>query len=105
MNTNDFNYGQTVSLLLGSGWECRFSRLADDGNGQIFLLSFLSAELPSGLVSKKLGADVYVSRACMKEPISTNVGGPQLDSVSHRVVVHRGRLAGVHLLQGLVLRH
>lgn len=35
MNTNDFNYGQTI-----------------------FLVSFLSAELPSGLVSKKLGPDV-----------------------------------------------
>ncbi|KAH6681181.1 allantoate permease [Plectosphaerella plurivora] len=37
MNTNDFNYGQTI-----------------------FLLSFLSAELPSGLVSKKLGADRWI---------------------------------------------
>ncbi|KAK0387331.1 hypothetical protein NLU13_5644 [Sarocladium strictum] len=37
MNTNDFNYGQTI-----------------------FLVSFLSAELPSGLVSKKLGADVWI---------------------------------------------
>jgi len=34
MNTNDFNYGQTI-----------------------FLVSFLSAELPSGLISKKLGPD------------------------------------------------
>jgi hypothetical protein len=37
MTTNDFNYGQTI-----------------------FLLSFLCAELPSGLVSKKLGPDLYV---------------------------------------------
>jgi hypothetical protein len=37
MNTNDFNYGQTI-----------------------FLLSFLSAELPSGLISKKVGPDRYV---------------------------------------------
>lgn len=37
MNTNDFNYGQ-----------------------QIFLASFLCAELPSGLVSKKLGADRWI---------------------------------------------
>ncbi|KIL86552.1 hypothetical protein FAVG1_10382 [Fusarium avenaceum] len=37
MNTNDFNYGQTI-----------------------FLVSFLSAELPSGLVSKKLGADRWI---------------------------------------------
>ncbi|KAK1675755.1 major facilitator superfamily transporter [Colletotrichum godetiae] len=37
MTTNDFNYGQTI-----------------------FLLSFLAAELPSGLVSKKLGADVWI---------------------------------------------
>ncbi|KAI1768740.1 MFS general substrate transporter [Hypoxylon sp. FL1150] len=37
MNTNDFNYGQTI-----------------------FLACFLAAELPSGLVSKKLGADVWI---------------------------------------------
>jgi hypothetical protein len=37
MNTNDFNYGQTI-----------------------FLTCFLSAELPSGLISKKLGPDMYV---------------------------------------------
>ncbi|KAK0716264.1 major facilitator superfamily domain-containing protein [Lasiosphaeris hirsuta] len=37
MDTNDFNYGQTI-----------------------FLASFLSAELPSGLVSKKLGADRWI---------------------------------------------
>lgn len=37
MNTNDYNYGQTI-----------------------FLASFLSAELPSGLVSKKLGADRWI---------------------------------------------
>lgn len=37
MDTNDFNYGQTI-----------------------FLVCFLSAELPSGLVSKKLGADVWI---------------------------------------------
>ncbi|EWZ49351.1 putative transporter [Fusarium oxysporum f. sp. narcissi] len=37
MNTNDFNYGQTI-----------------------FLVSFLSAELPSGLISKKLGADRWI---------------------------------------------
>ncbi|GAC96449.1 hypothetical protein PHSY_004029 [Pseudozyma hubeiensis SY62] len=37
MNQNDFNNGQVV-----------------------FLLAFLSAELPSGLISKKLGADVWV---------------------------------------------
>ncbi|EGY16253.1 allantoate permease [Verticillium dahliae VdLs.17] len=37
MDTNDFNYGQTI-----------------------FLVSFLSAELPSGLISKKLGADRWI---------------------------------------------
>ncbi|KAH7324436.1 major facilitator superfamily domain-containing protein [Stachybotrys elegans] len=37
MTTNDFNYGQTI-----------------------FLVCFLSAELPSGLVSKRLGADVWI---------------------------------------------
>ncbi|ETS62765.1 hypothetical protein PaG_02507 [Moesziomyces aphidis] len=37
MNQNDFNNGQVI-----------------------FLLSFLSAELPSGLISKKLGADIWV---------------------------------------------
>ncbi|OTB20474.1 hypothetical protein K445DRAFT_372077 [Daldinia sp. EC12] len=37
MNTNDYNYGQTI-----------------------FLACFLAAELPSGLISKKLGADVWI---------------------------------------------
>ncbi|KAF4310051.1 major facilitator superfamily transporter [Botryosphaeria dothidea] len=37
MDTNDYNYGQTI-----------------------FLVSFLAAELPSGLISKKLGADVWI---------------------------------------------
>ncbi|KAL8347630.1 hypothetical protein RB601_002990 [Gaeumannomyces tritici] len=37
MDTNDFNYGQTI-----------------------FLASFLAAELPSGLISKRLGADRWI---------------------------------------------
>ena len=37
MNTNDYNYGQTI-----------------------FLVSFLAAEIPSGLISKKLGPDVWI---------------------------------------------
>nr|UWK21995.1 major facilitator superfamily transporter (MSF) [Trichoderma rodmanii] len=37
MNTNDFNYGQTI-----------------------FLVTFLAAELPSGLISKRVGADNWI---------------------------------------------
>lgn len=53
MNTNDFNYGQTI-----------------------FLVSFLAAELPSGLISKKIGPDVWIpSIICMWSVISAAQAG------------------------------
>ncbi|KAK5080933.1 hypothetical protein LTR05_008249 [Lithohypha guttulata] len=53
MTTNDFNYGQTI-----------------------FLLSFLAAELPSGLISKKLGPDIWIpSIICMWSIISAAQAG------------------------------
>lgn len=53
MNTNDFNYGQTI-----------------------FLVSFLAAELPSGLISKKLGPDIWIpSIICMWSVISAAQAG------------------------------
>ncbi|KFA79693.1 hypothetical protein S40288_09317 [Stachybotrys chartarum IBT 40288] len=53
MDTNDFNYGQTVFLQ-------SYNYVSMNQHQQIFLVSFLAAELPSGLVSKKLGADVWI---------------------------------------------
>jgi hypothetical protein len=57
MNTNDFNYGQTVSI----GTPEKYTSCLNRANiWKIFLVCFLSAELPSGLVSKRLGADVWI---------------------------------------------
>ena len=56
MNTNDFNYGQTI-----------------------FLVSFLSAELPSGLISKKLGPDRYILSFSACGECRADLPGGQMD--------------------------
>jgi hypothetical protein len=59
MNTNDFNYGQTVRHPLFLFYETVIGH-TNLRSIQIFLVTFLAAELPSGLISKRVGADVWI---------------------------------------------
>jgi len=71
MDTNDFNYGQTI-----------------------FLASFLSAELPSGLVSKKLGADRW---------IPTIMVGWSIVAGSQAFISNRAAFYAIKALLGLLM--
>ncbi|KAI0847772.1 MFS general substrate transporter [Daldinia vernicosa] len=71
MNTNDFNYGQTI-----------------------FLACFLAAELPSGLVSKKLGADVW---------IPTIMVGWSIVALSQAFLTNRAGFYAIKALLGLLM--
>ncbi|KAI0840524.1 MFS general substrate transporter [Hypoxylon sp. FL0890] len=71
MNTNDFNYGQTI-----------------------FLACFLAAELPSGLVSKKLGADVW---------IPTIMVGWSITAMSQAFLKNRAGFYAIKALLGLLM--
>ncbi|KAF5680564.1 permease [Fusarium heterosporum] len=72
MNTNDFNYGQTI-----------------------FLVTFLSAELPSGLISKKLGADRWIPfLICCWSLVSGSQAGLQSRSAYFAIKALLGLLMG-----------
>ncbi|KIS70359.1 uncharacterized protein UMAG_01528 [Mycosarcoma maydis] len=69
MNQNDFNNGQVI-----------------------YLLAFLSAELPSGLISKKLGADVWVP---------TQIVSWSIISASQAALTNKAGFFVTRALQGL----
>ncbi|KAI1417752.1 MFS general substrate transporter [Hypoxylon sp. FL1857] len=71
MNTNDYNYGQTI-----------------------FLACFLAAELPSGLISKKLGADVW---------IPTIMLGWSVTAMSQAFLKNRAGFYAIKALLGLLM--
>ncbi|KLU82225.1 hypothetical protein MAPG_01300 [Magnaporthiopsis poae ATCC 64411] len=71
MNTNDFNYGQTI-----------------------FLASFLAAELPSGLISKRLGADRW---------IPTIMLGWSIVAGSQAFIHNRASFYAIKVLLGLLM--
>ncbi|KAF3037219.1 hypothetical protein E8E12_004771 [Didymella heteroderae] len=71
MNTNDFNYGQTI-----------------------FLAMFLFAELPSGLISKKLGADRW---------IPTIICAWSIVSASQCAITSKSQYFAIRALLGLLM--
>ncbi|KAI0887485.1 MFS general substrate transporter [Annulohypoxylon maeteangense] len=71
MNTNDYNYGQTI-----------------------FLACFLAAELPSGLISKKLGADRW---------IPTIMVGWSITAMSQAFIHNRSSFYAIKALLGLLM--
>ncbi|KAI1213067.1 MFS general substrate transporter [Annulohypoxylon truncatum] len=71
MNTNDYNYGQTI-----------------------FLACFLAAELPSGLISKKLGADRW---------IPTIMVGWSVTAMSQAFIHNRSSFYAIKALLGLLM--